>query len=285
MKRSTAIALLLSGLALPAFAQHGGGHGGFSGHAGAASPSFHSGFSASRPSAPAFASRPAAMRPGYTAGMRPSTPMRYGAQSLHYGANPGYGINGGRGVQDGHRPPYRRPDRGGIIYESPYARVGNYYGGYPYGLGFYGDDWGDSYDTSDSGNYQDTPYYGPDQYNGFDPQAQGQAYPQGQPQAWPPDPGSGPDQGMAQLNPDTPYRPYYGTPQPVSVQAAQPIMTLVFKDHRPNQQIHNYLINGDTITVWDQHPHEIALDQLDIAATQKINHDAGNDLFLPVAPQ
>ena len=291
MKRSTAIALLLSGLALPACAQHGGGHGGFSGHAGAASPAFHSGFSASRPSAPAFASRSSAGRPGYAPGspaVRRATPFRYGVQPLHYGVNPGYGVNRDRGVSDGRRPPYRRPDRGGIIYQYPYAGLGNYYYGYPYGLGFYGDDWDDGYDTSDSTNYQNAPYYGPDQYNGFDPQAQGQGYAQGQPQAWPPDQGSGPGPGpgMAQLNPDTPYRPYYGTPHPVSVQAAaQPAVTLVFKDHRPNQEIHNYLINGDTITVWDQHPHEIPLDQLDIAATEKINHDAGNDLFLPVAPQ
>lgn len=287
MRHSTGIALLLSGLALPACAQHGGGHGGFSGHAGGASPAFHSGFAASRPSAPASASRPQAMRPG-DAGMHRPTSMRYGAQPLHYGANSGYGINSGRGVQDGHRPPYRRPDRGGIIYNYPYGGLGNYYYGSPYGLGFYGDDWDNGYDTSDSSNYQDAPYYAPDQYNGFDPQAQGPGYAEGQPQAWPPDQGSGPapGPGMAQLNPDTPYRPYYGTPHPVAVQpAAQPAVTLVFKDHRPNQQIHNYLINGDTITVWDQHPHEIALDQLDIAATEKINHDAGNDLFLPVAPQ
>jgi hypothetical protein len=223
------------------------------------------------------------MRPGYSAGMRGPTPARYGALPLHYGANPGYGENGGRGVQDGHRPPYRRPDRGGIIYQNPYAGLGNYYSGYPYGLGFYGDDWGGGYDTSDSTNYQDSPYYGPDQYNGFDPQAQGQGYAQIQPQTWPPDAGTG--QGMAQLNPDTPYRPYYGAPHPVSSQTVEPVVTLVFKDHRPNQQIHNYLINGDTITVWDQHPHEIALDQLDIAATEKINHDAGTDLFLPEAPK
>jgi len=226
--------------------------------------------------------------------MRRPTPLRYGAQPLHYGANsgsnPGYGENGGRGVQDGHRPPYRRPDRGGIIYNYPYGGLGNSYYGDPYGLGFYGDGSDDGYDTSDSGNYQDAPYYAPDQYNGFDPQAQGYAQGDGygQPQAWPPqDQGSSPDsnQGMAQLNPDTPYRAYYGAPHPVSTPAAQSAVTLVFKDHRPNQQIHNYLINGDTITVWDQHPHEIALDQLDIAATEKINHDAGTDLFLPGTPK
>ena len=220
--------------------------------------------------------------------MRGPTPLRYGAQPLHYGANPEYGANGGRGVQDGRRPPYRRPGRGGIVYEYPYAGFGSNYYGYPYGLGFYGDDWDDGYDTSDSTNSQDAPYYAPDQYNGFDPQAQDQGYAQvQQPQAWPPEQGnsSGPGQGMAQPNPGTPYRPYYGETRPVSNQAPQPVVTLVFKDHRPNQQIRNYLVNGDTLTVWDQHPHEIALDQLDIAATEKINHDSGTDLFLPGAPQ
>jgi len=292
MKRSSAVALLLWALALPAFAQHGGGHGGFSGHSGSG-PAFHSGFAASRPSAPAFAPRPAGMRPGYpngaASGLRRTMPLRYGAQQSHYGANPKDGANGGYGVSDGrrspYRSPYRHPDRGGIVYEYPYSGYANY--GYPYGLGFYGDYSADGYDTSDSAAAQDAPYaaaqdapyYAPDQYNGFDPQAQGQT------QTWPSDQGSGPVQGIAQLNPEDPYRPYYGVPHPVARQAEEPAATLVFKDHRPNQQIRNYVINGDTLTVWDQHPHEIALDQLDIAATEKINHDAGTDLFLPGAPK
>jgi hypothetical protein len=213
--------------------------------------------------------------------------MRYGAQPLHYGAGQGYEANRGYGMHDGHRPPYRRPDRGGIIYEYPYFGLGNYYYGDPYGLGFYGDYGDEGYDNSadytDPNSAQATPYYAPDQYNGFDPQAQGQ----GPAQAWPPDQGSnqGPGQGMAQLNPDAPYRPYYGAPHPVSSQIAEPVVTLVFKDRRPNQQIHNYVINGDTLTVWDAHPHEIALDQLDIAATEKLNHEAGTDILLPGAPK
>jgi hypothetical protein len=212
--------------------------------------------------------------------------MRYGAQPLNYGAGPGYGANRAPGDQGEHRPPYRRPDHGGIIYQSPYSGLA-FINSYPFGLGYFGDygDYGyDNYaDGQDYTNPQAAPYYGPDQYNGFDPQAQDQ----GQTQTWPPDQanGQGSVQGMAQLNPDEPYRPSYGAPHPVSHQTIEPIVTLVFKDHRPNQQIRNYLINGDTLTVWDEHPHEIALDQLDIAATEKLNHDAGVDLLLPGAPK
>src|ERR1700761_6879595 len=47
MRRFIAVALLAAGMALPACAQRGGGHGGFSGHAGGG---FHGGFGGSAPS-------------------------------------------------------------------------------------------------------------------------------------------------------------------------------------------------------------------------------------------
>jgi len=289
MNRSTAVALLLTSLSFPAFAQHGGGHGGGGGgHAGAAhsAPAFHSGSSAPARSS-AYGQRPAGSRPGMppNPASRRGPAIRYGAQPLNYGAQRA----GGAEHRSPYRSPYRQPGRGGIIYENRYGRRGLYYSGYPYGLGYYGD-YGfddDSYydDSDDAANTSDAPYYGPGQYNGFDPQGQDQA--QDQPQSWPQGDGtpSDPSRGMAQMEPGSPYRPNYGAPQPVSHATAQPVVTLVFKDHRPNQQIRNYLINGDTLTVWDQHPHEISLDQLDIAATEKFNHEAGVEFYLPGAPR
>jgi hypothetical protein len=300
MNRSTAIALILTGLAVPAVAQHGGGHGGGfgGGHAAAshAGPAFHSGFSAPARSSgygQRFSGSRPPVSPNSSMAFRRGPAIHYGAQPLNYGAQRVGGTQGDR--RSPYRSPYREPRRGGIVYENP--GFSSYYLGYPYGLGYYGD-YGfddDGYDdSSDAGNAavgsEDGPDYGPPQYNGFDPQAQGGAVPQTQ--SWPQnqgntDQGNAPDpsQGMAQLEPGTPYRPYYGAPHPVSPVAAQPVVTLVFKDHRPNQQIRNYLINGDTLTVWDQHPHEITLDELDIAATEKLNHDAGVDLYLPRTTQ
>jgi hypothetical protein len=63
-------------------------------------------------------------------------------------------------------------------------------------------------------------------------------------------------------------------------------VTLVFKDGRPPEQIHNYLLTRTTLYVRDQQHHrDIPLDQLDLAATQKVNHDAGVDFQLPEATQ
>ena len=53
--------------------------------------------------------------------------------------------------------------------------------------------------------------------------------------------------------------PTSAPPQPYAV-------TLVFKDGRPSEQIHNYLLTRTTLYVQDQHRRDIALDQLDLSA-------------------
>jgi hypothetical protein len=62
-------------------------------------------------------------------------------------------------------------------------------------------------------------------------------------------------------------------------------VTLIFKDGRPPEQIHNYVLSRTTIYVRDQHHRDIPLDQLDLAATQRSNHAAGVDFQLPGAPK
>ena len=58
-------------------------------------------------------------------------------------------------------------------------------------------------------------------------------------------------------------------------------VTLVFKDGRPPQQIHNYLLTATTLSVLDQRRQEIPVDQIDLAATAKVNRAAGASFALP----
>ena len=74
-------------------------------------------------------------------------------------------------------------------------------------------------------------------------------------------------------------------PHPSSYLESEDAVTLVFKDGRPSEQIHNYILTRTTLYVRDQHHRDIPLDQLDFAATQKLNRDAGVDFQLPEAPK
>jgi hypothetical protein len=94
-----------------------------------------------------------------------------------------------------------------------------------------------------------------------------------------------PDQpGQDQSGPLNPYPPYPGPPQPIAAPASQEAVTLVFADGRPSEQIHNYMLTRTTLFVLDEHHRDVPLDQLDLAATAKVNHDAGIDFRLPVSP-
>jgi hypothetical protein len=84
------------------------------------------------------------------------------------------------------------------------------------------------------------------------------------------------------------YTPWpYGSQAPASQEepSSPPVpeapVTLVFKDGRPPQQIHNYLLTASTLSVLDQHRQDIPVDQIDIAATAKVNRDAGVSFALP----
>jgi hypothetical protein len=164
----------------------------------------------------------------------------------------------------------------------------------------FSDDSGYGYDPSYASGYDNSgapadqsysPYLPPDPYETPDPgegygagsgSAYGQAYGPGYGSGYAPGPG-------AQSASRPPYQAFPGQnpplPRPVSVPANQQTVTLVFKDHRPNQQIHNYLLNGTMLSVWDQHPREIPVDQIDVPATEKLNNAAGVDFHLPVESQ
>jgi hypothetical protein len=112
------------------------------------------------------------------------------------------------------------------------------------------------------------------------------------PQAVYPDSGySGPGYGdyppppvnQADAAPASAFRPAYQSPQPDP--ATQEPVTLVFKDGRPTEQIHNFMLTRTTLYVQDsaqyQRLREIPLSELDLAATEKINHQAGVDFQPP----
>ncbi len=68
------------------------------------------------------------------------------------------------------------------------------------------------------------------------------------------------------------------------VAAATPAktVTVIFNDGRPAEQIHNYLLTSNTLTVFDPEYREIPLAQVDVAATEQANRAAGVDFRVPV---
>jgi hypothetical protein len=76
-----------------------------------------------------------------------------------------------------------------------------------------------------------------------------------------------------------PYAPS-ASAQP-SPQAAGQGITVIFKDGRPPELIHNYMLTRTTLFVGDESGKTIPLNQIDIAATERANRDAGVDFKLP----
>jgi hypothetical protein len=78
-----------------------------------------------------------------------------------------------------------------------------------------------------------------------------------------------------------PYPPASEQAQPSPVPESAEAVTLVFKDGRPPEQIHNYILTRTTLYVRDEHRRDIPTDQLDLAATAKVNQAAGVAFQLP----
>ncbi len=200
---------------------------------------------------------------------------------------------GGYRAAPGERPnfvmrppglPYRgprQPYRGGGFrrpYRGPYI-VNGFYGvpGYPFVSPYVFGDY-DDIDTIDAADAQptqaqadDSGAYGPE--NGYDGEGSAQDQPM---QPYP---------NYAQA-PPSPYRPSYQAQaaQPAAVVAApvrEEAVTLIFKDGRPPETIHNYVLTASTLYVGDEHRRAIPVDSLDLAATEKANQDAGVTFALP----
>jgi len=88
-----------------------------------------------------------------------------------------------------------------------------------------------------------------------------------------------------ELEQPEPYQPVPELPGPPQVLGSEGAVTLVFKDGRTPEQIHNYLLTRTTLYVQDQKRRDIPTDELDLVATAKVNQDAGVDFHLPNAPR
>jgi hypothetical protein len=191
-------------------------------------------------------------------------------------------------VRNTARPEYNRGDRGNRDgrdhrerYRPAYAS-GFGYGLYP-GLGYAGLGWYDPYlfDYADDSGYDDAAAYPANQpANQYDQSAGSIGYDGQQPDQGPYE--QGPYQGPYQ-GPPIPYRVQPRAAEPPSAPASESneSVTLVFKDGRPTEQIHNYILSRTTLSVLDQHHQEIPVDDLDLVATQRANREAGVDFHLP----
>lgn len=312
MKRVAAIALaLVVGLAVPAFAQHGGGghggggggfhggggggfHGGGGGGfhgGGGGGGGFHGGFSAPRSSG-GFSARP-------YGGFSPS-------RSYRFAGSPGYSR-----PYSAYRP-YSgfRSSRNGSAFRTPYRRSG--YGGWNRNRGrdrdrdhdrddrfrrhrFFDDD--DDFffpipywiGLGPYGCYGDSSIYG-DDFGGYGPDCyQPQPAQADQPVIYGNDQGGDPPTPPPDYAPPSYQPPAYDpparTPHSSAAPASQIATTIVFKDGRPPEQIHNYALTQTNLYVMDQQRRDIPLDQIDLAATEKANRAAGNEFQVPQSVQ
>ena len=86
---------------------------------------------------------------------------------------------------------------------------------------------------------------------------------------------------QSEATPSGSFGPAYAGSLPSPEPEAESAVTLVFKDGRPVEQIHNYILTRTMLYVRDEHRRDIPVDQLDQAATEKVNRDAGGDFQLP----
>jgi hypothetical protein len=214
----------------------------------------HGGFSghAAAPSRGGFAASAPGRSSGYRSFGAPRTPGV--ARGLQRGT---YGAPSARQPYTGswrYRRPYASPYRAGFAYAVPaYGWVPPYFLGYP------DDGYDDSGAPPDNGSA-----YAPDGY------------------AEPQEPDPEPDQAQYQQQaPLAPWRPAPEAYQPAPAPAIEQAVTLIFKDGRPAEHIHNYLLTPTTLYVGDQHHRAIPTDELDLVATAKANQDAGVDFQLP----
>lgn len=79
------------------------------------------------------------------------------------------------------------------------------------------------------------------------------------------------------------YQPALDRSHLSTISSSEDAVTLVFRNGRPPEQVHNYLLTRTTLYVLDQHHRDIPTDLLDLAATATVNHSAGIDFQLPAA--
>lgn len=267
VRRLITVAAVVVGLALPVYAQRGGG-----GHGGGSPAGHSSGFVAhgSGFGGSSFVGRGA---PSFRSALPPIGRVNFmGAPQFatsRYSAVP-Y-LRSGRSAVAGYPGHSGYPQRGSgrrddDRYRRPYLPAYGY--AFPSGFSIWPGSLLDSDLYDDSGFYDNPGYYDNSAYANPAPPADygSQPYP-------------APPIEQAEVATPGSYRPAFERPQPEP--EPESVVTLVFKDGRPNEQIHNYMLTRTTLYIQDGHRSEIPIADLDLAATQKINKDAGVDFQLP----
>jgi hypothetical protein len=242
MRRISAVALLVGlGMALPVYAQRGGG----------------ARVAVARPSLGGFSGG------GFRAGIAPASRYSYAsATPLLTGRLPVPALRTPKPVYYGQRNYGANPPRREI--PAPRVAVGgafvSYLPFYGFAGGYAGGDAQDNGDMS-AGSVALAP---PVVDQGY------QEYPGGYGpyDAPPPSP-------LLALGPPA-------TAAPVAEPEAEDAVTLVFKDGRPQEQIHNYMLTRTKLYVQDGRRREISVEDLDLVAMAKVNKAAGVDFRLPV---
>jgi hypothetical protein len=258
MRRLAAIAAFALFLAVPLWAQHGGGHGGggfggghaggFSGHAGG-SIAHSGGFSGSRASG--FSGRTS----------RSFTPPA----SAHNFSSRGPFLHNGVGSVR-----IRTNGFGNGCYG--YLCRGYGYGYYPWGWGYYDPSWWWDNSSNDDSSQDVAAAAEMNRENLEEQRMLRQEQADG-------------DQDSYSSQYDGPHHSYRSDGDPQTPEKkGSPMFSdtvLVFRD-KHQQEVENYAIVGDTL--WSfapQHTQKIALDDLDLAATKKANEDRGMTFRLP----
>ena len=248
MMRLAAAALVVVSMASPLCAQRGSAHGGFSGHG---SSGIHGGFSA--PAARGFAGSTGRAGSGGRIAGRPYLAPR-GLQRSGVGVYNRSPYTGGSYTGGSWR--YRHP------YISPYRPV-YAYGAGGWGVPYYLGDPGYGYDSGDNGDQETAQNASPEDAG---QEGYGQSPYDQEPPSYP-----------AYLQAPAPEQ------RPASPAVSEDAVTLIFKDGRPPEQIRNFILTPGTLYVGGDHRREISVDQIDMAATAKVNRDAGVEFQLPAA--
>ena len=165
---------------------------------------------------------------------------------------------------DGHDHHHRAVYWGGYVYPYyPWFYAGPIFTGYVDPWLFAPDSYDDSSGYANNGGYVAAPYreYGtqpsqpyPQEYYEGEPAAVGQAFGRGS---------------------------YAGQSGAVGAAPAS-TLTVIFNDGKPPEQVHNYLLTADSLTVLDSHYRQIPMAQIDVGATEQANRAAGIDFHVPV---
>jgi len=226
-----------------------------------------------------FGIRPAPAPRGF---LNHSGPVRFGSTA---GASHRQPYNGDRHGGSGH---YHHGDGDHHHHWNVYFNAF----GYPYYPWYYGtplftgyvDPWlfGPGWNDYDSFSSPYNGYGGYSAYNGYDTDPPApykeygtQPYPQQDRDDQPAQP-----QASYQWPAYAPAQPQRESQSSTTVGRELPL-TLVYKDGRPAEQIHNYLLTATKLTVLEPHYREIPLDEVNIAATEQVNRAAGLDFRVP----